>query len=237
MNFRVMRFYDSDTHEIFEATDAEFRAALDDYNDQWQQDWPIHEGVPIIFRPAGIVLKGHRHFIHKLDEEYVVIKFEDKYVHFRWTDELKGKKCFVANDMATLRRAFENGSRRTITGEYSEANPFTAQGFFPFAYYDPNYDCKIAFNEGKTIQFKSHVDGAWCNCGDMEGLWDDNYEYRIKPSKPALQWTDLKIGDVIKSTNRKAMVVDIVTDEDAFRHVCVGCRWLTNDELESWEKV
>lgn len=65
-------------------------------------------------------------------------------------------------------------------------------------------------------------------------MWYDDVEYRIKPV--VLQWTDLKIGDVI----RRGWHTRMVTGIDAFNttdHIHTGDMWIDDEELESWEKV
>ena len=226
-----MKFYDPDTHEIFEATKAEYRAVLDDYNNRWQYNMMMYRDAFILCPPVCPELKGHRHFIYKLNEEYTMIEFEDKYVHFRWTEELKGKDCFVADDIATLCSAFENGTRRTVTDKFNECYPFEARGGFRFAYYDPNYDCKIAFNEGKKIQSRQKGN-SW---QDTEfPTWLPDFEYRIKCK--GLQWTDLKIGDVIRKPGMTRMITGINTYSNT-DHIYAGSMWLDDEDLEAWEKV
>lgn len=172
-----------------------------------------------------------------------MIKFEDKYVHFRWTNELEGKMCFVADDLEELHIEFIQGlrGRCAVTRHESEAYPFeTEHNCYRFCYYDPNLECKIAFEEGKKIQFKSLVDGTWCDCSNMKDSdsWDDQFEYRVKPTK--LEWQDLKIGDVIETfegPHRMAMVTEIDFDGDGGYHIYAADYWYTDEELEDWRKV
>lgn len=233
-----MKFYDTDTHEIFEATAAEFTQYMDLYHEDMIRDRLITGAAPHIFIPRCPSLKGHRHFVYKPDERYVMIKFEDKFVHFRWNDELKGKPCFLADNMEDLRIAFEHGDRKFVKEKYSEANPFKAErGFFHFAYFDPNYDCKVAFNNGQTIQvkMKGMTGRKWKDISDPS--WEDESEYRIKPE--GLQWTDLRLGDILvhpDEPERKVMVTEIDPGIDA-RHIYAGCRWFTDEYLAEWRKV
>lgn len=228
-----MKFYDPDTHEVFEATKAEYRAALDDYNNRWQRNIMMYRDAPILCPPVGPELKGHRHFIYKLNEEYTMIEFEDKYVHFRWDDSLKDKECFVGDEITELEHAFREGGRQTVAYKRDFIYPFqTSDGnYFRFAYYDPNYDCKSAFNEGKKIQSRQKGN-SW---QDTEcPAWLPDFEYRIKPK--GLQWTDLKIGDVIRKSAMTRMVVGIDSCNTT-AHIYVGSTWLTDEDLEAWVKV
>ncbi|MBO6099754.1 MAG: hypothetical protein J6P07_00270 [Spirochaetaceae bacterium] len=53
-----------------------------------------------------------------------------------------------------------------------------------------------------------------------------------------LKWTDLKVGDVIKRDGRTSMVICTDTDDDkSFCHICAGHGWISDEELEKWNKV
>ena len=117
--------------------------------------------------------------------------FDKKYVHFLWTDELEGKDCFTADDMESLIKAVNNNNSRhkvshTIsnydTSKYDLRTPFRndTMTVHQFAYYDPNYETKIAYAEGKQVQFKNIIDN-WKN--DDCPQWRDDTEYRIKPEE------------------------------------------------------
>lgn len=161
-----------------------------------------------------------------------MIQFEDKFVHFRWDDSLKGKKCFLADDMSELRLAFENELYDVVTDFHCEGYPFkTAESYYMFAYYDPNYELKKAYNEGKQIQYKSAI-GKWVDCSPS---WRDGTEYRIKPA--GLHWTDLKVGDVIQNGNLTAMVTAIDSDADDDCHIHAGDVWMNDKDIEYWRKV
>lgn len=58
-----------------------------------------------------------------------------------------------------------------------------------------------------------------------------------EPEENKLEWTDLKVGDVIrtKDGNSIRMVTGIDTTE-CNRHICTTY-WLSDKELEEWEKV
>lgn len=59
-----------------------------------------------------------------------------------------------------------------------------------------------------------------------------------EPEEKVLKWTDLKIGDVIKhkKDGEYRMIVGLSTDHE-YEHVIVGDGWMTDEYLESWEKV
>lgn len=84
-------------------------------------------------------------------------KFEKKYVHFMWDDELKGKKVFYADDITTLIMDIANDDDRGIAEESGVRDePFEVNGHnWRFVYYDPYYELKRAYEQGKIIQVKN----------------------------------------------------------------------------------
>ncbi len=92
-----------------------------------------------------------------------------------------------------------------------------------------------AWEDGKIIQYNSGH--GWEDCCDNKPMWDITSEYRIKPE--GLKWTDLKIGDVIQneSHTHSMMVTGIDYRENEQAHILIGREWITNYQLESWEKV
>lgn len=172
-----------------------------------------------------------------------MIKFEDKFVYFRYNDSLKGKKVFYSDSIYSLEQDVADGEDiRTLLGlSQQQANPFTIEGnegesntYWKFIYYDPNFECKKAYEQGKQIQFKNHTE--WLDVvGKPE--WSDGVKYRIKPSKPSLKCTDLKVGDIIQNGDRVVMVTAIDKREDNGLVVVYANRWLADRQLEEWRKV
>ena len=116
--------------------------------------------------------------------------FDKKFVHFMWDDELEGKKCFVGGDIDILRAIVEKGVEsdlHSIVFSRNESAPFRmADGSYnwQFAYYDPNYAVKKAFNTGKVIQYKCGK--TWVNITSEQVLTTklpENWELRVKPEK------------------------------------------------------
>lgn len=65
------------------------------------------------------------------------------------------------------------------------AFPFTlngSDGDYRFFYYDPNYECKRAYAEGKQIQHVSYSND-WIDCKG-EPDWENESNFRIKPEEP-----------------------------------------------------
>lgn len=111
--------------------------------------------------------------------------FDEKYVYFMWDDKLKEKKGFVANHINTL-VSFVNSNTDmcTILQTVDKSYPFlsdrepTGYGFSQFAYYDPNYELKVAYNNGKTIESYDEEFEIWVE--EKEPKWWDNVKYRVK---------------------------------------------------------
>lgn len=171
-------------------------------------------------------------------------KFENRFVHFTWDESLKGKECFVADNIPDLNDNFNDGNRETVIDCFNRVFPFKINGdCFRFAYCDPNYDVKVAYEEGKQIQYKAKDTGRWCDWEDSlsKCTFVDNVEYRVKPEESKLKWTDLSIGDIIErigGPTRKAMVTEIdKSSEENDMHVYAGCVWFTDEQLKNWRKV
>lgn len=110
-------------------------------------------------------------------------KFEKQFIYFMWDDKLKGKECFVADNIDELKSAFDDGDKfkRKIVDTLDDAFPFKIEegGYYRFAYYDPNYSNKKAYEEGKQIQFE-YGDDEWRDVTG-EPTWNLGSNYRIKP--------------------------------------------------------
>lgn len=117
--------------------------------------------------------------------EVNLYKFNEKYIHVTWNNELTGKTVFYAESIANLMDYTRFGGliRRKGVATYSGdvEFPFEVDGRnYRFVYYDPCYELKVAQVQGKTIQYSNGY-GVWF---DMEGCeFYDNIEYRIKPEE------------------------------------------------------
>lgn len=119
-------------------------------------------------------------------------KFDKKYVHFMWTDILKGKKVFYGDYIGNLKSSVEEHDLSfvgTVIDTYNENYPFymkEKEDYYSFCYYDPYYELKLAYEQGKVIQHFKTCAKVWIDVTSELG-WTDNPEnYRIKPeeSKP-----------------------------------------------------
>ena len=115
--------------------------------------------------------------------------FDKKYVHFVWDDSLVGKKCIYADDIDRLITRVNAGDWELTTIRTPPKDmdigfvsyPFfleDAEEPYRFIYIDPNYECKIAYARGETIQ-SGHSDG-WHDVTN-EPIWDGHFIYRVKP--------------------------------------------------------
>lgn len=116
--------------------------------------------------------------------------YDKKYVYFEWDDKLEGKKCFVGADISYIKKQV-NKSTDTITEihhSFDNTKPFTTGYYnYSFAYYDPNYETKKAYNEGKKLQWKYRYEKQWKDWNeDTPPCFRDDtcgYELRVKPEQ------------------------------------------------------
>ena len=165
--------------------------------------------------------------------------YDKKFVHFMWDDELNNKAVTTGEGIDSLIAQVNRGTSSATV--HVRENPDSEFPFYEiethriyrFAYYDPNYECKRAYAEGKQIQLKSY--GKWHDITDPS--WSDGEEYRIKTEEKKLKWTDLKIGDVITNGRHTAMVTEIDKECTYQIHIYAGNQWLKDSDLVEWEKV
>lgn len=164
----------------------------------------------------NILMNGQKSMHFQNGSKTMTELFDKRFVHFMWDDALKGNPCFVADDIATLRRNVLQDTGRALVFERMvmpreiSAFPFeTASNHYRFAYYDPNYIAKRFYMEGKQIQYKyqGEGEGEWNDCVGTPD-WCDNVEYRIKPEprrmtrRQLAEWLakgngEVKCGDTV----------------------------------------
>lgn len=114
--------------------------------------------------------------------------FDKEFVHFLWDDELDGKECFVASEIDDLVRAVnENsgGHKYRVHKSNDPSWPFQAESDCEpsaFAYYDPNYECRLAWSNGKNVQF------VLTNSGNAIKTYSNN------GSTPEPDWETKEVG-------------------------------------------
>ena len=99
--------------------------------------------------------------------------FDKRFVYFMWDDELEGMGGFFADNIGTLKEQINNGVAEYLHNTKSryEDKPFAnCNSAYRFFYYDPNYEVKKAFNEGKTIQYQLAGGVDWADIDSEEAL-------------------------------------------------------------------
>ena len=132
------------------------------------------------------------------------ILFEPKFVHFMWDNSLVGKKCFVANSLGVLMCNVIGNDQywySMVDNSGDTLAPFKcpSEKAFIFAYYDPDYEVKKAFLDGKTVQRRfrqaDSTDDDWRDAEDNSFTYacignDHLSEWRIKPEQK-LTWSEI----------------------------------------------
>lgn len=122
-------------------------------------------------------------------------KFFDK--QFLVTPDAKsiiGKKVFYRDTLTGIITEVENGdvnSERYGVLEdivIGSAHPFYIDDvYWGLVYYDPNYEAKIAYSQGKQIQFRSDYIDNWIDTDDWidtkTPTWSERLKYRVKPEE------------------------------------------------------
>lgn len=133
--------------------------------------------------------------------------FDKKFMYLEWDDVLEGKEVFLADSLVVLKRAVMLNEDRLSVEENDGDYPFTSPAgvHYSMAYYDPNYECKVAWKQGKQIQYQSHYSFEWQDCDDPK--WSEYYEYRVKPEK---KWRPFKDIQELKNvwSDKAGMSVD-----------------------------
>ena len=117
--------------------------------------------------------------------------YNKQFVYFDWDDSLKGKKGFFADNIEDLKRDVKNNidswfgeihkNTKNATYPFESMDDSGVEYPFRFCYYDPYYEFRKAYIEGKQLQFKTPE--GW---GDVDGIpLFTTDEYRIKPE---LKW-------------------------------------------------
>ena len=82
-------------------------------------------------------------------------KFEKKYVHFMWSKELEGKEVFYSDEICYLENnVIGNVNRGVVVGHGFQLKPFEVkdgdkESLWRFVYYDPYFQVKLAFEQGR----------------------------------------------------------------------------------------
>lgn len=94
--------------------------------------------------------------------------FDEKYVHVLWNDDLKEAKGFVANNIKELIEKVNEkrpDKQFEIRKSENQEAPFFMSGIgcsYPLAYVDPYYEIKVAYLDGKKIEWYNVFKDCWC---------------------------------------------------------------------------
>jgi len=110
--------------------------------------------------------------------------FDKKFLVMPDDKSIIGKKVFYTNSISCLISIVESGDSSgigVVNGMLADCyTPFFVDGvYWGLIYYDPNYECKVAYSQGKQIQFRSDNTNDWVDA--KEPTWSERLEYRIKP--------------------------------------------------------
>lgn len=146
--------------------------------------------------------------------------FDEMFVHFLWDDKLKDKKGFVSDNIGRLRHYVETHDVSMFCSVEEaqkgvEAYPFSRiddEAPFRFFYYDPLYDVKLAWKQGKRIQFGG-PSGIWLDTSNPD--WDNkSLEFRVKPEarrmtyRELAEWADKQNGEIKSPTDPSYVFCD-----------------------------
>ena len=125
--------------------------------------------------------------------------FDIKFVYLEWDDVLKGKKVLAGDNLQFMRMEVNDGTvkLRCVEDNISSSNlyPFKDEYGTKWAtvYYDPLYDVKLAWKNGKQIQARSvlYKDAEWID-SKYPHFDDTCCEFRVKPEKTWRPFKDIK---------------------------------------------
>lgn len=185
--------------------------------------------------------------------------YNKKYVYFEWDDKLEGKKGFFANTINELKSKVKSGfellechfSNNPMSFDFSNSMSDTAYQFF---YYDPYYEIRKAYLEGKQIQYHS-VNEIWIDIEHVPLFNSSPDEYRIKPPKMYYAiwnanniYCDVDVEDkskVLFASYAKEDVDDFIETHQYLHEVIKGWfegktvqfRCIDSGEVESWNTM
>lgn len=165
-------------------------------------------------------------------------KFFDKRFLVFPDEDCLGKKVFYADSYKNLIEEVESGDSGktgTIDGVYKdEVYPFNIDSAnWVLAYHDPSYPAKVAYSQGKKVQYKE-ADGEWVDVAPPH--WVKGGEYRVKPDKYFVHYeadTDCYCYD----TDNTISILYEGTEEECIAWMAEHeskTRRMTNRELAEW---
>lgn len=180
--------------------------------------------------------------------------YNKKFVYFEWDDGLKGKKGFFGDSINHIKLNVKDNRTMWFGEICHNVNTNTDYPFetiddsgwhrnFRFCYYDPYYEFRRAYLEGKQIQFKDG-NGGWVDVvGDpvFKGA-----EYRIKPKMwyivlddCGLSRTNLERDDDVMFEGTEEECIKWMDKYGKFEKIMLACRQgktiqYKDDGLNEW---
>lgn len=135
--------------------------------------------------------------------------FNKRYVYFEWDEILLDKEVIIADDIFTLKRDVnlgEKGAKIHYTNNVVAPFNYDNGDIFgkKFAYYDPNYEVKIAYSQGKAIECKSEANTTWLL--SVCPTWDEHLLYRVKPEEKYVRFENIE--ELISAWEKKCHSIE-----------------------------
>lgn len=182
--------------------------------------------------------------------------FDKKFVYLEWDDALEGKKVVIGDTLGELKKKLHSMLFDSVMENKEGDYPFTPSEDdmnFAMAYYDPNYECKVAYAQGKVIQCRNKGDNKWMVTSSPN--WVDGCEYCVKPEEPAVipemwtaciddegvissmpacEWNKSKGRQLIEGTREKCEIfaIENYCNKCAYHAACIGQKCTMN--LDMW---
>ena len=133
--------------------------------------------------------------------------FDKKFVYLEWDDVLKGKQVLASDNLQCMRRDINDGTAKLRCVEDNSSRdklyPFKDDRgtLWALVYYDPLYEVKLAWKNGKQIQARSvlYKDAEWID-SKYPHFDDTCCEFRVKPETPEKKWRPFKDIRELKDT-------------------------------------
>lgn len=171
--------------------------------------------------------------------------FDKRFAHFMWEDGLEGKEGFVDENITGLKSAVNQtqaGLKTTV--RKADDDIFVSNSNnrrYAFFYYDPLYECKRAYAEGKQIQHELSAN-VWLDCKG-EPDWESDDNFRIKPEEPesrrmtykqGAEWINRGNGCALHDCQVYYFLPKIATDaeESLFKNGWKIRRWGSDEWIE-----
>lgn len=143
------------------------------------------------------------------------MEYNPVFIHFEPSDGMIDKWCIAGDSVYDIKNILAKNDD-FIKGQLVQIKEKNDDCSFPFSTMESNKLCYWKF---------VYVDPA--------------FQDMMRDEK-VLKWTDLKIGDIVRSkVNRNVFmqVQGIDKSDNTSEHIFAGGSWKSNDDLVDWEKV